>query len=207
MLGNMNQQLRAVHPLRSIEAIKGKRRNQGYKDLVTRFVCDLSEAGVGMSSPRVSLTTSPPPSDESTIVYDVGEAMSGSLNFGDETEVYNWAEEYISGLERESSRVPHSKWEERYLDSALVISDIDPGEALRLSEAYLLLSLSAGNGKRPVRGARRNKTPGAGLSNRKRKRDEYAKLQRLYRKSRSACYDSLFSKATFSNEFLRALFH
>ncbi|KAG8177072.1 hypothetical protein JTE90_015724 [Oedothorax gibbosus] len=82
------------------------------------------------------------------------------------------------------------------MDSALAYSDLNPDEALKLTEQFLLLSVPT-NPKTKKGGPKKAKEDKA-LSSRKQRREDYKKMQKLYAKNRSDCYNYIFQKTPFS---------
>ncbi|KAG8174080.1 hypothetical protein JTE90_005172 [Oedothorax gibbosus] len=195
----------APYTQRSLESVKGKRRAAAYKALVSLKLAQLqSRRRVAVLTP--SPVSAPTPSDmDFDLSFVMGDPISndpedrgsplGEEDSLDETFIYHWAAEYIHSLHDED-RTPSDEYE-HLLDAALAYSDLDPEEALKLTEQYILLSVPTK--PKPKRGGPKKNKDCKTLSRRKQRREVYKKMQKLYHKNRSDCYNSIFQKTSFSD--------
>ncbi|KAG8175143.1 hypothetical protein JTE90_021694 [Oedothorax gibbosus] len=114
------------------------------------------------------------------------------------TIVYHWASDFIEEL-YQLDHSPVGTWE-YLLDSALAYTDLDPDEALTLSEMFILLAIPTETPKISKPWKRCRKPKPIHISKRKLRREKHAIVQRLYAKNRSACYESLFKEDSFSEK-------
>ncbi|KAG8186048.1 hypothetical protein JTE90_007434 [Oedothorax gibbosus] len=168
------------------------RRAARYKGLVTSQLATLSKnrhpstSLEASDSEGINHTTTLMTSPERT-------PMDNSLLYN--TIVYHWASDCIEELDHS----PVGTWE-YLLDSALAYTDLDPDEALTLSERFILLAIPTETPKISKPWKRCRKPKPIHISKCKFQREKHAIVQRLYAKNRSASYESFFKEDSFSEK-------
>lgn len=253
---NINELLLARFPERTLEAIKGKRRPQKYKDMVARqlqllhdspsscppvlapapeaadgspdaapvltrrtlrarplrvdkppSILELSDSAAdddGGSDPEFIPEAGVPSSSSSSSSHDedvpVGDSPSLSppsippgLENGDRIV------DYLRRLYAREDLGPPPGNAEQLVDEALLLSQTDPTTSREILNDVVLSLLIPENFRPVMKRGVRKKTP-VFDSMRKRRRYEYATLQRLYRKDRRAAFTRIFTDTSVGEQ-------
>ncbi|KAG8177076.1 hypothetical protein JTE90_015728 [Oedothorax gibbosus] len=226
-ISNMNQLLLACFGQeRTLESIKGKRRSLAYRILVDAEKTKLMT--VRPYRPRRNVARGHPndgpeadednpvvepgrdvdSEDDSTVIYSwAPESVDAEdqVSEGDTTICYNWSVDYVALVDASSEGNTVSAKEDICVNTALAILDIEPELALKLTEDYLMRTVAVDalesfdrvqKKKRKNRVGRKQKE----ISKRKLRKLEYARMQDLYKKTRSECYEKIFSRASIGDK-------
>ena len=208
----MNQELVKLFPERTLDSIKGKRKAQPYKTLVAQLYAisrktppnsrceEAANPSCEGSFPKrnFSSVSSPDNSTDAIAAPDDPDntLIIGSLGY------------YLSEL-NDTLPVPSSA-ELSLLDEALLCCSEDPERAKTLSSEFLCqtfkvqtLCATNTNGTRHQKKKKSKSNNKSNFkrkpSNRRAKREAYAKLQKIYEKNRKKAYEEIFSKSSISS--------
>ena len=203
---NINQQLLSVMRGRTLEGIKGKRRDPTYKLLVNDLLMNMRDE----SLMRDSSPSQPGNNHDITVdmpqlspiaeqpLHDSFASMPVLISDDNPEHSIHY---YLESLNNNRTLGGNPTEIELVLDEALKILDFDPLRARDLVERYLNLTLCDIKQARPPdkpKKRRRGAVVVSTLSKRKQRRADYANLQKLYRKSRKAAYNKIVSNNSIS---------
>uniref|UniRef100_A0ABD2W5D9 Uncharacterized protein n=1 Tax=Trichogramma kaykai TaxID=54128 RepID=A0ABD2W5D9_9HYME len=172
---NINQQLLADNPKRTIEAIKGQRKNNAdYQTLVADYLASLAE-----SANELEQTIDSTPSAEQDLSKPLtvtGRGL-GLLEYFSNLQPVGSASPSVARLNTLCARIVASNGDiatpDLHLDLTLLRREMLP--------------------KKPMRQKQKPNEPRQYLSNKQRRRAEYLKVENLWRKSPSQCLDRIFA--------------
>lgn len=216
---DVNLQLQRRFPERSLNSIKSKRRDSSYVELVRAIRLDLA---IQVPTPvQIGDVQALP----DIVEEDCREVESDELAVSQTLEYLldTVSEPDLEWFRALDNRFPYPSVSsaERELELAALLTSSKPEDAKNICTKFLMSNIYAGaslgvkafpeEGPKKTRRASRRKRkdkidgdgvtdPNSFLSARKRKRFEYARLQRVYAKKRSAAADRIFNDNSISDE-------
>lgn len=184
---------------RTLESIKSKRKSPDYQALLDNEKAKV--AAVRVPAPRrqrrIPVPVTQTREESRSLDSTIGHSFS---NTNEVTQIYNWASEYLTTLD--SDGLHHDSDEMLYLNSVMAISEIQPGEALDLTEKFLLRTIAVETPKASSKKwkRKRKKEQSINISGKRQRREKYAQTQKLYKKNRSTCFESIFCNAFISDK-------